>query len=709
MPCIPLMRSLPFHRVPRPDSSSLRTTLRRLGLAAILLLAGALQAAGPVEFRFVPPKDDAIKNPFARELWAEVITPSGQTVALPAFYCGDNVFAVRARPEETGTYRFGHVSETTAGKPRTNLTVSLSSPAEVPNAVRTRLPAIGRDPHDPRALLRSDGRLFVPVGANLAWPEGECGPYYRDALAAFARANLNWMRVWMVHWGRLNLDWLPEDMGPSPRPGGIDARVAANWDALLAAAETQGVYVQVVLQHHGQFTTGANSNWADNPWNAARPGGFLRSPSDFFTDPNALLLTLLKYRYIVARWGWSPAVVAWELFNEVHWVDAIDKEKNEAAVARWHDHMADFLRSVDAYHHLVTTSTDNLRSPVYAKMDFSQPHLYAANLIAGARSFPPAAGAPDHPVFYGEFGSDHLPASAEAKQAGLDLIPPVWASVMGPGGLPAQPWAGATLLRQGRLGELGAVYRFLALSGFFRHHDLAPFSAVTESAVRVPLVLPAGQIWQRRPAPEFTLPLDGREPLELADVPGIYVGSAASRADGFPGRFVFHADFPRDTILRVHVAEVGGGGGALRMSVDGTVAAESRWPGGPALPAELAVPVPAGPRTVAIENSGGADWVRVSGIDLGLDTSVLAAIGRRNDRFIALWLWHRTNLFAPGPLTPATGVVVLDDVPAGTWQVTWWDTRTGVAATPVSVVHPGGPLRLPTPAISRHAAVVLTR
>jgi hypothetical protein len=52
---------------------------------------------------------------------------------------------------------------------------------------------------------------------------------------------------------------------------------------------------------------------------------------------------------------------------------------------------------------------------------------------------------------------------------------------------------------------------------------------------------------------------------------------------------------------------------------------------------------------------------------------------------------------------------VLEEVPAGTWRITWWDTLAGVAAAPSFIRHPGGTLRLPTPPINRHAAVTLTR
>lgn len=684
--------------------------LRLLPLAACLVAA---RGAQPVEFAFSVPKAEKVRNPFAREIWAEVALPSGKTILLPAFYEGQETYAVRARPSELGTYRLGTVSEALGNGPATRLDAKPVSPGEVAVSARERLPAIGRDPRDSHAFIRSDGRRFFPIGANVAWADGDAVPFYQGAIAAFARSHLNWMRVWMVHWSGLNLDWVPDWIGQSPPVGGIDPDVAKRWDQLIDAAESSGVYLQIVLQYHGQFTSGANSSWADNPWNAARPGGFLKKPEDFFTDPNAQLLTVLKYRYIVARWGWSPAVFAWELFNEVHWTDAY-AHGQVAEVARWHAAMADAIRSLDVYGHLVTTSTQDLRSPIYAKMDFYQPHLYASNLIAGARSYDPPLEDLDKPVFYGEVGDDHLPIPEAAKKAGVADVVPMWAALMGEGVLPAQPWEGARLISGGRLGEAGAVLRFAALTPLLAHRHARPFSAAVETDKRTPLRIEAGQTWEKREAPEVSIPADGRQELGFADIPEILVGSPDSLAAGFPGHATFDVDFPRRSTVRVHVAGAGGAGSALRVSEDGKRVAEARWPAGSGdagrgLPADLSFGVDAGRHTLLVENPGAPDWVDVPYVDLGLDTSVLASVGRRDESFIALWLWRRDGVFAVETPAAVTGTVVLEAVPAGTWTATWWNTAVGRPEGTSLIRHPGGVLRVPTPPIGRHAALVLVR
>jgi hypothetical protein len=678
-----------------------------------MLLAHAV-AAGPkpIEFDFLVPDNPATTNQYSRELWAEVITPGGQKLTLPAYYADAGLYAVRARPDEIGAYRFGAVSETTLGIRKTDVVASLVSPATVQNTARTRLPSILIDPKNPRRLARADGLPYLPVGANLAWaPDGVTDRvgYYEKAFPAFAKANLNWMRIWMAHWDGLNLDWLPAYMGPSPKAGVMSAEVADNWDRILAAAEENGVYVQLVLQHHGQYTTANDSNWAENPWNAANPGGFLASPEDFFTDPNARIITLIKYRYVVARWGWSPAIVAWELFNEVHWTDAM-RHGHEAEVARWHSDVASYIRSVDVYGHLITTSTESLRSPIYAKMDYCQPHLYAANMIAAARTFETAPSALSKPVFYGEEGDDHQPVTDDIKKSGLNLLPTVWASIMGQGAMAAQPWNGWLIMDQNRLDELGAVFRFQAISRAAVQEGLKPFSCVVECTERFPMRIVAGEFWQRRTAPDFDYPVDGTEPLEAADVPATLVGSAASRADGYPGEATYRLDLAQPALMAAHVYSVAEAGGGLNVSVDGKMIASHVWAAGKGAPGHpnLEFSVPAGKHALLLSNPG-PDWIGVSAIDMGIDIPALALIGRRNDHFIEAWIWNKPNLYLATPYPAVTGTVDFDNVPAGTWKVTWWNTQKGVPSETKVVVHPGGTLRLETPPIVRHAAVVLTR
>ena len=135
--------------------------------------------------------------------------------------------------------------------------------------------------------------------------------------------------------------------------------IAWRLDRIIESCEQNDIGIQLALQHHGQFSTEVNPNWSDNPYNITHSseGGWLSDPNGFFTDANAIRFTKNKYRYIVARWGYSQAIFAWELFNEVQFVDAWRYRSDKSSVVNWHNTMASYIRSIDPFKHPVTTSS----------------------------------------------------------------------------------------------------------------------------------------------------------------------------------------------------------------------------------------------------------------------------------------------------------------------------------------------------------------
>ena len=674
-----------------------------LALVVTALLQTA-HAVAPVTFAFKVPPDG--RDPLAREIWAEVITPAHGALRLPAYYAGNGQFEVRARADAAGVYRLGPVSE------RGPLAAKAAGPASVTVRTVAKLPQVRIDGVK---FVLADGTPFVPIGANLAWAQGDPVPWYRAALKQLSGAGLNWTRIWTSHWGGLNLDWRVD--GHEVPVGQLDPEIAERWDQIVAAAEDDGVHFQFVLQYHGQWVSkGANPNWAGNPWNAKHPGGFLDRAADFFASPHAAELTRQKYRYIVARWGYSPAVMAWELFNEVHWTDALSIDGDVAAVAQWHTEMAAFIRSVDTYRHLVTTSLEDLDSPIYAAMDYYQPHLYATNMLAAVRRFDRDPATLGKPVFYGEMGDDHMILAPEQADSVVELPPIAWASLTGEGRYPAQIWDGWRILSRNGGGEGGALARFVQATRLTELEGMRPFSAVVKGAPTRPLVVEPGETWKKRGAVELTMPMDGREVPEMALVPRIVVGAAHSIQEGYTGSLTLQVNYPQAATARLTIADGGAGSAAVRVQLDGAKVGEASWPALPKgtkdpapRPKDLPFAVPAGAHTIKVDNPGGEDWIALKGLDLGLETPVLATQGRRGERLIVLWVWNRDGIYAVQAPAAVKGAVAIDDVPAGRWRVTWWDTQKGVPTETRTLEHKGGGVELATPPIARHAAVVLSR
>ena len=158
-------------------------------------------------------------------------------------------------------------------------------------------------------------------------------------------------------------------------------------------------------------------------------------------------------------------------------------------------------------------------------------------------------------------------------------------------------------------------------------------------------------------------------------------------------------------------------GGSLRITVDGKVVVDERWPAASSArltPTALSFPfrLGYGRHRVVIENPSGGDWIDLGGLDLGLPVPALSAVARRSPDRIVLWVTHRENLLSPAndeELTPTAANVQLNEVAAGEWSLAWWDPVAGRSSGATTIVHAGGPLLLETPSITRHQAAWLER
>ena len=245
----------------------------------------------------------------------------------------------------------------------------------------------------------TDGTPSFPVGFDSGWRNGQ-GDTVAEGLKKRGANGANWSRIWACHWDGKNPFFPAKKEEKIPGRELIQGPLQT-WDGIVSAAEKAHVDFQFVLFHHGPYSTTTDSNWREHPWNKAN-GGFLSDPTDFFIDAEAKRRSKIWLRYAVARYAHSPAVMAWELFNEVQWVDAIKKNPGRVGdVAAWHKEMAAYVKSLDPYHHLVTSSSnESLNDHVFDAMDYTQPHTYPSNVLAaiGGVSFK------DRPGFFGEFG-----------------------------------------------------------------------------------------------------------------------------------------------------------------------------------------------------------------------------------------------------------------------------------------------------------------
>jgi hypothetical protein len=537
--------------------------------------------------------------------------------------------------------------------------------------VRNGIPGPGfirRDVLDRHRFIFDNGDGYYPLGNNAAWDSGP-DIAVTKVFAKMGEAGENWSRVWMDHWDGKNLDWV---QGRKLPLGYLDLTVAAKWDAIVRAAEKAGIHFQMTLQHHGQYSTRTDPNWKENPWNAAN-GGFLASPEEFFSSPRAKALTKAKFRYIIARWGYSPSVMAWELFNEVQWTDAVANGR-QADVAAWHDEMAAFIRQQDPYHHLITSSFGLNPKVLGTHLDYWQPHDYAPDPISTAAKL--NGSKLDRPAFIGEIG----PPGDRFNDDGEFLHNALWASLMSDASGAAQYWSWEQINRRGLYSIIKSATTFAKWTGIASRRHLAVVNARVESGGYGPLAFGAG----------------------IAAMPA-YLQGDYHRAM-FPSA-TFHVDYPAAGTFTVEAGKSAKAGARLEISVDGDIAQTAEFQ--PAATdatviAAYTAAVPAGPHTILVRNTG-LDWFTVNRFVLDPYAPRFGIAARGNSDVTVAWVYNRAA-------KPGSGLLRLPGLKRGAYEVTWWDTdKGGVAGTSKVKVAADGVLSCPTPVVSRDIAVRIVR
>lgn len=638
-----------------------------------------------------------IADPFAytNDVRVQILQPDATTVSLPAFYDGGTTWRVRHTPTLPGVYTISSI--TLNGSP---LAYNNLQPAAWPVTGFPTSPGFVRlDPANPHRFMTSNGRRFFPVGQDVAWSSPSSD--IMNILPKMGAAHENWTRIWMTHFYDngttygLNLDW-PK---VNNTLGKLSLTNALHWDAIMAAAEQAGIHVQFTLQHHGQYasTNGSNvnPNWEQNPYNVAN-GGFLSYATNFFTDPRAIELTKRKLRYIVARWGYSPNVMGWELFNEVQFTDAAYANQ-WGNIEAWHNLMATFLRSQDYYHHLITSSSE-LTEPIWDETDYYQHHDYPSDLIAGLQGAPDiSASQTVGPDFSGECGIDTTPH--------VGVSPPVWAGLMAAQSGAAMPWYWDTIDPNNDYFLVQAAADFVTVSGLADENALTKSMPTMTAGANGPLSFAFGGGFNAAAQDTFTV--GSSAPAAAGTTPPFLQGTYHRAYT--PNGYTFNVNYPSAGTFSVQILTIASSGAGLEIFLDGNLKTNLTFAAtanDTSTNLTVSIAAPAGAHSINLYNPG-LDWVQLGSFTLTPYVPSLSAYAIGTNDWQAVWMWNRANIFSATPGPSISGTVAISGLNPGTYAGTWWDPfGTGAVSNFTFTVSNGNtPVTLVTPPILRSLAI----
>ncbi len=287
-------------------------------------------------------------------------------------------------------------------------------------------------------IYSNEDKTYIPMGANFAWFRSTLGTYdYHNWFKYLNQENGNFARIWLSNWS-LSIHKFSYT--------NFDSRqnILARIDMLMDFAKEYDVYIMLTLINHGQFSANTNPEWAENPYNKEN-GGMLDYPIQFFYNEEAKAHYKNELMYIISRYGYSEHIFAWELFNEVDWIDGY----SGLVVTRWHDEMAQFIKENDPYKHLVSTSykyTFGTPAFSYESLDFANFHSYAYgdslyyDKLVGEMSS--LWDQYQKPVFFGEIGIDWQSGSGtySADYTGITIHQGLWGGMLSSAGGANQWW-----------------------------------------------------------------------------------------------------------------------------------------------------------------------------------------------------------------------------------------------------------------------------
>ena len=318
------------------------------------------------------------ENPYLQEeaaLDMILTTPSGKELVLPCFYKSgesgaESTWEARFTPQEKGKYTyFFRYSED--GK-----VASESAPATFKSR-KSKLNGI-LHVRDNWTLVFDNGKPFRGVGINLCWESRteDDSKFFSDLHEQHDRFNFDAMLPdFAANGGNFTRMWICDWNFPIDRQDGfnnfryeetteyMNKSAVERLDHVVTLAEDLDIKIMLCM---GQ--------------------GNVLADSKFFTCCDSKVRYKNYLRYIVARWGYSPAIGMWEFFNEI---DNVQHNAPEGVIpaeyiVAWHDEMSTYLAGLDPFQHIRTTSISHRDLEGLndlANLDINQKHIYNATHV----------------------------------------------------------------------------------------------------------------------------------------------------------------------------------------------------------------------------------------------------------------------------------------------------------------------------------------
>ena len=283
-------------------------------------------------------------NPDEIDLHAWFYSPEGDSVKMNGFYDnyqGANQWKIRFAANRVGTWEYQVIATDSDGTGQTE--------KQAFSVVKSNHKGwLTISPDNPNYLMHDDGSSFYGISVYYPWNVEESG------LDDFAAVDGNFFGYWDCTFdgagnggGRYLLESMESGVGK------YDQRKAARIDQVLSMAEARDMKVMLAIWTHPYLRV-ENVPWDGAKWFDNNPYSKLVDIDEMYTDSLALSFQEKRYRYMIARWGYSQSLGIWEIINEMHgttgWI------RNQSASKKWVTDIHSYFKENDPFQRPTTAS-----------------------------------------------------------------------------------------------------------------------------------------------------------------------------------------------------------------------------------------------------------------------------------------------------------------------------------------------------------------
>lgn len=425
-------------------------------------------------------------NPYDPEqvkLYADFISPGNDTTRINGFYDNynnANEWKIRFAPNQLGEWKYKVYVEDIDGIGASQEHIFSVGSSEHHGWIQI-------SPQNKNYLIHDDGTSFYGIAIYYPWN------VRKERLYEFADNGGNMIGYWNSTYdnaGNGGGAYLLESMESGL--GRYDQRKAARIDEILEWCEARDIKLMLAINAHDWFCdndpSGWPSEWDNNPYNE------IIEAENFYGDSTVWEYQQKKYRYMLARWGYSRSLAIWEIMNELHGTTGFVHHKEEAK--NWTRRVHNYFHANDPCSRPTTVSFGGVREfnqenqyvdmpnrHYYENWGYSRPYnddvrdgLY--NVHNTTRQLKSKG---ERPAIFGEAGANSLFSPVESEDYTLEFHNAMWAGLTN--GLAATPFwwdytEGSGYITEDRLKHYNYISKFVKDINF-AYLDSLKYSEIT--------------------------------------------------------------------------------------------------------------------------------------------------------------------------------------------------------------------------------------